>query len=79
MNILFHPQEENNIPVLQENEESEDRATVSEVIAMLFMLLLVVVGVVLGLWSAIALYTDSADSGGPIGLLVGFARQIMSR
>ncbi len=77
MNTLFQFHEET-VPVQQREEEQEEGSTIGETVAMLLLFLLVAVGILLGLWSAIALYTGAVDTGGPIGTLVRLFRDLLS-
>lgn len=73
MNTLFQLHEET-VLLQEQRDEQDDRTTIGETVAVLLLLFLVLAGIVLGLWSGIALYTGAVDTGGPIGILVDFAR-----
>ena len=77
MNILFQFHEET-VLMQQREDEQDEGGTIGETVAMVLLFLLVAVGILLGLWSAIALYTGAVDTGGPIGTLVSLFRDLLS-
>ncbi len=77
MNTLFQFHEET-VLMQQREDEQDEGGTIGETIAMVLLFLLVAVGILLGLWSAIALYTGAVDTGGPIGTLVSLFRDLLS-
>ncbi len=75
MQTLFQFQEEP-VPTRERQEERDEDGTLGETVAMLLLILLVAAGILLGLWSGIALYTGAVDTGGPIGILVDFFTEL---
>ncbi|GEM_PF-4549486 len=76
MNTLFQFHEET-VLRQEHTEEQEDGTTIGETVAVLLLLFLVVTGIILGLWSGIALYTGAVETGGPIGILVDLVRNFL--